>query len=235
MRFQIRLCGLLIVSSVAFALVCQRNAFLIVSIAMGLTVSVVGYLATVRMIPVMQQYMLRKNICGLDLNKKGTEAGEKKIPESQGLVSATIFILISFSSVLLFKLFLPEKYLTEKFAALVCIVFSVLLGFVDDVLDIPWRYKLVLPMFGMLPVLMAYNGVTYVLLPNCLRGLLGTTLDIGILYYVYMAMLGIFCTNSINIYAGINGLEVGTAVVAMQARASSSRAPSSSTIPSKCS
>ena len=29
------------------------------------------------------------------------------------------------------------------------------------------------------------------------------------LYYVYIIMLCIFCTNSINIYAGINGLEVG--------------------------
>lgn len=28
-------------------------------------------------------------------------------------------------------------------------------------------------------------------------------------YYVYIIMLCIFCTNSINIYAGINGLEVG--------------------------
>jgi UDP-N-acetylglucosamine--dolichyl-phosphate N-acetylglucosaminephosphotransferase len=91
----------------------------------------------------------------------------------------------------------------------VCIVFSVLLGFVDDVLDIPWRYKVILPLFGILPVLIAYNGVTYVLLPNFIREILGKTFNIGILYYIYMAMLGIFCTNSINIYAGINGLEVG--------------------------
>eukprot|EP00461_Guttulinopsis_vulgaris_P007437 UN07486 len=33
------------------------------------------------------------------------------------------------------------------------------------------------------------------------------------LYYVYMAMLSTFCTNAINIYAGINGLEVGQSVV----------------------
>ena len=109
-----------------------------------------------------------------------------------------------------FKLFLSVENLTEKYAALVCIVFSVLLGFVDDVLDIPWRYKLVLPLFGMIPVLIAYNGVTFVLLPNIVREFLGSTIDLGVLYYIYMAMLGIFCTNSINIYAGLNGLEVGT-------------------------
>lgn len=33
------------------------------------------------------------------------------------------------------------------------------------------------------------------------------------MYYVYASMLSIFCMNSINIYAGINGLEVGQSLV----------------------
>lgn len=33
--------------------------------------------------------------------------------------------------------------------------------------------------------------------------------DLNWLYYVYMLLLSVFCTNSINIYSGINGLEVG--------------------------
>lgn len=171
--------------------------------------SMVGYFATVLMIPVMCKYMLKRKIFGYDINKKGTEEGEKEVPESLGLVSATVFILISFASILIFKVFLSEENLTEKFAALVCIVFSVLLGFVDDVIDIPWRYKLIIPLFGIIPVLIAYDGVTYVLLPDLVREIIGKTVNLGILYYIYMAMLGIFCTNSINIYAGLNGLEVG--------------------------
>lgn len=35
----------------------------------------------------------------------------------------------------------------------------------------------------------------------------------GPLYYVYMSLLAVFCTNAINIYAGINGLECGQSVV----------------------
>lgn len=35
----------------------------------------------------------------------------------------------------------------------------------------------------------------------------------GILYYIYMGMLAVFCTNAINILAGINGLEVGQSLV----------------------
>lgn len=36
--------------------------------------------------------------------------------------------------------------------------------------------------------------------------------SIGILYYVYMGMLAVFCTNAINILAGINGIESGQAL-----------------------
>lgn len=35
----------------------------------------------------------------------------------------------------------------------------------------------------------------------------------GIFYYIYMGMLAVFCTNAINILAGINGLEVGQSLV----------------------
>lgn len=38
-------------------------------------------------------------------------------------------------------------------------------------------------------------------------------LDLGIFYYVYMSALSIFAPNSINILAGINGLEVGQSIV----------------------
>lgn len=31
---------------------------------------------------------------------------------------------------------------------------------------------------------------------------------------LYITLLGIYCTNTINIYAGINGLEVGQSIVA---------------------
>lgn len=85
----------------------------------------------------------------------------------------------------------------------------ILLGFMDDVLDIRWRYKLTIPFFASLPILMAYDGSTTILVPVFLKPYLGNLIDFGLLYYVYMSMLTIFNTNAINIYAGINGLEVG--------------------------
>lgn len=38
-------------------------------------------------------------------------------------------------------------------------------------------------------------------------------LSTGFLYYVYMGMLAVFCTNAINILAGINGLEAGQSLI----------------------
>jgi UDP-N-acetylmuramyl pentapeptide phosphotransferase/UDP-N-acetylglucosamine-1-phosphate transferase len=57
-------------------------------------------------------------------------------------------------------------------AALLSICFMVLLGFADDVLDLPWRYKLLLPTIASLPLLVTYSGVTTVLMPKMARPLL---------------------------------------------------------------
>jgi UDP-N-acetylglucosamine--dolichyl-phosphate N-acetylglucosaminephosphotransferase len=84
-----------------------------------------------------------------------------------------------------------------------------LLGFIDDVIDLKWRYKLIVPTIATFPLLVAYNGLTSVIVPKFLRGFLGGSIDLGILYRMYMGSLAVFCTNSINIYAGINGIEVG--------------------------
>lgn len=46
------------------------------------------------------------------------------------------------------------------------------------------------------------------------QSFVGTTyLDIGPLFYIYMMMLVIFCTNAINIIAGINGVESGQGLI----------------------
>lgn len=48
----------------------------------------------------------------------------------------------------------------------------VLLGFADDVLDLPWRYKMILPTVASLPLLVSYTGATSILLPKLARPLL---------------------------------------------------------------
>lgn len=85
----------------------------------------------------------------------------------------------------------------------------ILLGFVDDIIELRWRHKLLLSAIASLPLVMTYQGNSIILALNIFSPSGDGKIDIGIIYLVYVSMLIIFCTNSINIYAGINGLEVG--------------------------
>ena len=89
----------------------------------------------------------------------------------------------------------------------------ILLGFADCVLGLRWRHKLIMPLFAALPLVVCYNGPTTVVVPGFLRMFSGSLIDVGILYYLYMIAYAIFTTNAINIYAGVNGIEVGQSIV----------------------
>eukprot|EP00731_Ephydatia_muelleri_P009439 Em0005g25a len=158
---------------------------------------------------------------GKDLNKKS----EDKVPEGLGVVCGAVYLMSMFLFIpvpFIRPYFLGEKGVFEhqEFAhflcALLCICCMIFLGFADDVFDLRWRHKLVMPTLASLPLLMVYlvgAGSTTIIVPKPLRFLLGFDVNLGILYYVFMGMLAIFCTNSINILAGINGIEVGQSVV----------------------
>ncbi|KAK9080848.1 hypothetical protein SSX86_000607 [Deinandra increscens subsp. villosa] len=183
------------------------------SILINASLSFAGFILTLIMIPVASRYVLRRNMFGYDINKKGTPQGLIKVPESLGIVVGIVFLVVA----ILFQYFnftSDSNWLVEYNAALASVCFMILLGFVDDVLDIPWRVKLLLPSIAALPLLMAYAGHTTIMIPKPLVEYVGTEiLDLGWIYKLYMGLLAVFCTNSINIHAGINGLEVGQTVV----------------------
>ena len=103
--------------------------------------------------------------------------------------------------------------LIEYNAGLLAICMVVLLGFVDDVVDLKWRHKVIVPTVASFPLLMAYKGLTSVVVPKMFRNILGMNINLGIIYHIYMGNIAIFCTNAINIYAGINGIEVGQSMI----------------------
>lgn len=133
-------------------------------------------------------------------------------PEGLGIVPAIVFLMVTIHE----QLFLSDAkgHLVEYNAALLSICMTILLGFIDDVIDLRWRDKLIVPTIASFPLLVAYSGVTSVIVPTPFREIIGsTTVNLGPLYFLYMGMLAVFCTNSINIYAGINGLEVGQSFI----------------------
>ena len=109
-----------------------------------------------------------------------------------------------------------NKQLASYLSGLLSLQCIVILGLGDDLLDIRWRHKVLIPAFGAIPMLIVYFvdfGVTQVVVPVPLQGYLGDIVDLGWLYYAYMAAVAIFCPNSINMLAGINGVEVAQSLV----------------------
>lgn len=209
------------------------DASLLVGVIFSTSMSIIAWASSVFLIPQLAPMFSRAGLSGKDMNKRGTPAGDVAIPESLGLVVGTIYIVVL--CVLMGAHPKSENgeigYEARLFtASLASVTFMVLLGFADDVLDLKWRYNLVLPLVASMPLLMNYNGSTSVVVPKPLSSIVGSTakylgigglvagsngrlVDIGIAYYIYMALLSIFCTNSINIYAGINGLEAGQSFI----------------------
>ncbi|XP_072938541.1 UDP-N-acetylglucosamine--dolichyl-phosphate N-acetylglucosaminephosphotransferase [Epargyreus clarus] len=189
------------------------------SILFLIILSAIAFLFTDELITNLKELFIKSGLFGIDLCK----VNKSKVPEAIGVVSGCVFLVTSFLFIpiafgysLLDRGNFPHNEFAESLAALLSICCMLLLGFADDVLDLRWRYKLLLPTVASLPLLVVYyvnfNSTTFIV-PIPLRQYLGISVNIGFLYYIYMGMLAVFCTNAINILAGINGLEVGQSVI----------------------
>ncbi|KAL4761982.1 UDP-N-acetylglucosamine--dolichyl-phosphate N-acetylglucosaminephosphotransferase [Aspergillus foveolatus] len=213
--------GAPLVSSIAFS-----------GIAFAVTFSMIRWLGPV---------FIRAGLSGKDMAKPNRPV----IPETMGAVCAVVYllVLIFFIPFAFYKDIVaatsgggnrdvvlevhhvetgrslhrfPHEKLASYLSGLLSLQCIVILGIGDDLLDIRWRHKVLIPAFGAIPMLMVYFvdfGVTHVVVPVPLRPYLGAFLDLGFLYYVYMAAVAIFCPNSINMLAGINGVEVAQSLV----------------------
>ncbi|KAJ2233120.1 tunicamycin resistance protein, partial [Coemansia sp. RSA 475] len=209
----------LVASPVLLALLWQlRNE----PLAVCSCISILAGLATWCIIPATTHTFKRVGLAGRDMSKPL----RPELAESMGMVAAAIYLVATF-------LFIPVQFhsywstaqsprvfpyarLGEYLSALLSLQSMVFLGFADDVFNLRWRFKLVLPIIASVPVLIVYYvgyGVTQVVVPVFLRPWLGTCVDLGVLYYVYIGLMSVFCTNAINILAGINGVEVGQSLI----------------------
>ncbi|KAI9027417.1 putative UDP-N-acetylglucosamine--dolichyl-phosphate N-acetylglucosaminephosphotransferase [Phycomyces nitens] len=198
------------------------------TLVVSVSLSVLAGWMTWKTLPQLKQAFVNARLCGIDVLKRDKPV----IPETMGLPTAIIYLIAMF----VFMPFpfmawfggktgpqdtnmsgiFPHHKLGEILSAILAIQSMVLLGFADDVLDVRWRYKVWFPALAGAPLLIFYYtncGVTDVVLPLQLRAYFGANIHLGPLYYVYMAMLIIFCTHSINILAGINGIEAGQSLV----------------------
>ncbi|KAF4587275.1 UDP-N-acetylglucosamine-dolichyl-phosphate N-acetylglucosaminephosphotransferase [Ophiocordyceps camponoti-floridani] len=156
---------------------------------------------------------MRAGLRGRDMGKVG--GGE--IPEGWGLFATSgggnrdVVVEVQVLHEGRFLHRFPHNKLASYLGAIISLQTISLLGIGDDLFDIRWRHKWWIPGLASVPLLVVYLvdfGVTSVVIPLQLRPYLGDLFDLGSLYYVYMACVAMFCPQSINMLAGINGIEV---------------------------
>ncbi|CAD6572102.1 MAG: tunicamycin resistance protein [Tremellales sp. Tagirdzhanova-0007] len=202
--------------------------------------SLLAFLGSIWAVPWVGASFVEKGLSGRDLCKSGGRTSGPWIPECLGLPIACWYIglmmlFIPFPFSLLFdqdagrevgREAFPQGELTLYLSSLLSLLTATLLGFVDDLFDIRWRHKLPIPLIAAVPTLLVYyseGGLTSVVLPGGLGSWIHSfgmggwsgskVVDLGPLYYIYLVLLPTFTTNSFNILAGINGIEVTQALV----------------------
>ena len=228
-------------SSANNALLELRNVLLL-----SLILSFCGYYLTATVVPKIAARLLTHvpGLSGVDIGKRGLKGPQdgQPVAESLGIVPGTVFLIVLTLTATFARVGgveLSERFQQSDFnVAIGSITMAVLLGLVDDLVDLKWREKLVVGAVMALPLVGSYSGPTSVILPRQLRFLIavdplqehveltsfgnvlehfvsidrhahGSLIDLGPWYLVFMFALVIFCTNAINIYAGINGIEAG--------------------------
>ncbi|XP_026331518.1 UDP-N-acetylglucosamine--dolichyl-phosphate N-acetylglucosaminephosphotransferase-like, partial [Hyposmocoma kahamanoa] len=155
------------------------------SILILLVFSIISFLITDELIPKLKDLFINAGLYGIDMCK----TSKNKVPEAIGVVSGCIFLVTSvllipivFGYALMDREHFPHNEFAEFLAALLSICCMLLLGFADDVLDLRWRYKLLLPTVASMPLLVVYyvnfNSTTFIV-PIPFRQWLGVSVNIG--------------------------------------------------------
>jgi UDP-N-acetylglucosamine--dolichyl-phosphate N-acetylglucosaminephosphotransferase len=220
------------------SLVCMwwiHDSSTIKQLIFSVVISSMGFIATNSLIPVFSEYTLKRGLSGKDLGKKGTPLESRDVPEALGIVCGVVFLVCTITSQLIFAK--NDKQMIVYNSSLFSVCFMILLGFMDDTMELKWRYKLILPTVASLPLLMSYSGSTAMYLPRPFANLLmqnneltllgqllniivtvdreanGRIVELGYFFLLFMGLQAVFCTNAINILAGINGLECGQSYI----------------------
>jgi len=159
-------------------------------IGISLSISLISYYACLILIPKLRGYMVVSKITGKDLNKTGEKKDKPAIPEAMGIVTCVVFLIDSIITVGLLDI-KSDKVLLFM-TGLHCIAFMILLGFIDDVVNLKWKFKLILPFVASFALLIVYDGITSIIVPLPVRFIFGKILELGILYKLYFSALTIF-------------------------------------------
>ena len=168
----------------------EKIVYLILSFIVSFIVSFIS-------LPYMIEKSLKKNFTGVDLHK----VDKRKVAKSGGLA-----IYIGF----LAACTLSGLYNINDRVMLGMVLASTLgaiIGLVDDIFELSKKSLVILTFLTGIPIITYRLGSTIVTLTPI------GPLDLGLFFWLTVPFIFSFYTNSVNIYAGFNGLEAGLGLV----------------------
>jgi len=178
-------------------------------------VALIAFAGTLLVSPKIIRRMAAKGIVSPDANKPGRPL----VPKYGGIVMVFGFVAAALLSMQLSSSSVDAPLML---AAVCCTLIIAFVGLLDDVLDIPDRYRVILPLFAALPLMVVKAGsadMNFILFTlNLNLGFLALPLVGGItlnLYTLLLIPIGVVaCSNLVNLLAGFNGLEAGAGMLA---------------------
>ncbi len=171
-----------------------------------LTSFVIVYLS----MPKLIMKLRKENIVGRDMLKQK----EVHVPESGGVIIVLAAVASLSFVTYLYTVYAIEGATREKMhiamlSAIAAILAVGFIGLMDDYLNIPQKYKVILPAFASLPLAFAFVSRTTLWVP--LIGQVPT----GVLGPLLLIPIGTTAAaNLTNMYGGLNGLEAGSGLIA---------------------
>jgi UDP-N-acetylglucosamine--dolichyl-phosphate N-acetylglucosaminephosphotransferase len=131
--------------------------------------------------------------------------GQPLVPTCYGvffsLVSVCYWFILSFLKI----------YSVEALALATSVLFGSTMGLIDDMADLRWRYKAILPLFASLPyIAFGLPSRTSITLP--LVGLVNLNI---LFFYLLVPVIVTVTTNTYNQLGGLNGLESLTGLIVL--------------------
>ena len=177
-------------------------------------VFLLSFLSVYYITPKVARRMKEKGLTSRDFHKEDGTV----VPKFGGVV-----ILLGFSLAVLLSLQLHSQGVNtvHMLAAICSITLIAVMGLLDDILDIPDRYRVVLPLFAAIPLMVTKAGTSTMELI-----FFTVNFDLGVLtlpfigpfdlnlYSLLLIPLGVIaCSNLVNLLAGFNGLEIGAGAI----------------------
>jgi UDP-N-acetylglucosamine--dolichyl-phosphate N-acetylglucosaminephosphotransferase len=150
--------------------------------------------------------------------KDANKEGQPQVPKMGG-----ISLVLGFMIAILLSLQLSSQiHSAVLLAAINTVVMISFLGLIDDIMNLRDRYRVILPIFAALPLMVVKAGASVMGLPfigdvNFNLGLIVLPLIGPVeanLYILLLIPMGVIaCSNLINLLAGFNGLEAGIGAI----------------------